>query len=213
MNRPIEAPREALLELIRHSAGVQADTALAQAREQARERIRAAFREARQRVSRTIADERLRANGLLTNHEAQLETHDRQRYQDAVQHLLTRARHRLGPALLDRWVRADSRRRWLEQLLDQAGRRLPPGQWTLEHPADWDPVEVRHWQQRLEAASGHTPATRACGELRAGVRILAGGACLDGTLDGLLADEGKVRARLLASLEAALASTGTGGEP
>ena len=213
MNRPIEAPCEALLELIHRSASDHADTVLSQAREQARERIRAAFREARQRVARAIAGERLRASGLLANHEAQLETHDRQRYQDAVQHLLTRARHRLGPALMARWARADGRQQWLEQLLDQAGRRLPRGTWTLEHPADWDPVEVRRWRDRIEAATGHAPAARACSELRAGVRILAGGACLDGTLDGLLADEGKVRARLLARLEMALVKTGAGASP
>lgn len=213
MNRPVEIPCEALLELIRSSASAHADTVLAQARGQARERIQAAFREARLGVARAIAGERLRASGLLASHKAQLETHDRQRYQDAVQHLLARARHRLDAALLERWARAGSRRQWLEQLLDQAGRCLPQGRWCLEHPADWDPTEVRHWRERIETASGHPPATRACDELRAGVRIRADGACLDGTLDGLLADEARVRARLLARLEAALERSGSGGSP
>lgn len=210
MNHPPETPQEALLELISQTREQRSATILEQARVQARERVCNAFQEARRRVTHAIAAERQRAAARLARQEAQLETHDRRRYQDAVQHLLARARYRLDTALLARWAQADSRRLWLEQLLEQAVQRLPASPWTVEHPADWDVTEIRHWQERITALSGRPPDTRTRTGLRAGVRILAGGVCLDGSLDGLLSDEGAVQARLLAHLEAALPDSGPG---
>ena len=204
MNQLPQDPADALLQLIRDRSSSHCRQIAVQAGDQARERVHAAFHEARQRVARAIADERARARVMLASHEAHLETHDRQQYQDSVQHLLARARHRLDAALLSRWANADSRRQWLEHVLAQAERRLPQGQWTLQHPADLDDAERGHLQARISTLSGHSARLETCTGLRAGLRILAEGACLDGSLEGMLADEGVVQARLLALLESAL---------
>jgi hypothetical protein len=210
MNDSLAGPSAALIELITSSGRARCATILEQAQGQARERVRNAFREARRRVARAISGERLRARSLLASHEARLETQDRQRYQDSVQHLLARARHRLDAALLARWTQADSRRQWLEHLLDQARQRLPVTTWVIEHPADWDTTELDPWQDAIRTLSGSVPQLRVDSALRAGVRIQAGGACLDGSLEGLLADEQAIQAQLLARLEAALPGTKTG---
>jgi exonuclease VII large subunit len=212
MNETLTGPGTALIELIAANGTERREAILAQAREQARERVRNAFREARRRVAHAIAAERQRARGLLASHEARLATQDRQRYQDSLQHLLARARHRLDAALLERWARNDSRRQWLEHLLEQALRRLPGAPWEIAHPAGWDAAEIAHWDAPIRSLTGSAPRLRADPALRAGLRILAGGACLDGSLEGLLADERAIQAQLLARLEAALPDTETGAD-
>lgn len=213
MNDTVDVPREALIELITATRDAHSAEILEQARQQARARIAGAFREARQRVSRAIEEERVRARGLLAVNEARLETHNRQRYQDAVQHMLSRARHRLGAALLARWRDDQQRQQWLEHLLDQALRRLPKVRWEIEHPAGWDGAEIAAWLDRIAGHTGARPLLRGDARIAAGLRIRADGACLDGTLDGLLADERAVQARLLALLEAALPKAAPGVKP
>lgn len=212
MNDTIDTPREALIELIVATRNARSAEILDQAREQAQVRIRAAFKEARQRVSRAIDEERVRARGMLAVNEARLGTHNRQRYQDAVQHMLSRTRHRLGGALRTRWHQADSRRLWLDSLFDQALRKLPDAAWRIDHPVDWNSRELEPWLDRIKQRTGHIPELHADDRIPAGLRIEAGGAMLDASLDGLLADERAVQARLLAQLEAKL-SKAVGDEP
>lgn len=207
MNDTVDTPREALIELIVATRDAHSAEIIDQARQQAQARIRAGFQEARQRVSRAIDEERVRARGLIAVNEARLETHNRQRYQDAVQHMLSRARHRLGAALLARWQNTEQRRQWLEHLLGQALQRLPKAHWQIEHPAGWDSGEINSWLDRVADHTGARPTLKGDAHIAAGLRIQAGGACLDGTLAGLLADERAVQARLLAQLEAALPKT------
>lgn len=211
MNPITETPRDALVELIATTRNTRCATILEQARSQAQARVRVAFQEALRRVHLAIEGERLRSRNLLAVNAARLDTHNRQHYQHAVQHLLARARYRLDTALRARWAAPDSRRQWLEHLLVQARLRLPATTWTIEHPADWDPAEIGHWQQAIQAASGSAPVLASRDGIAAGLRILAGGVCLDGSLEGLLADERAIQAQLLARLEAALPTLEPGG--
>lgn len=209
MSDAIDTPREALIELIAETRNARSAEILAQAQDQARERIRAAFKEARQRVTRAIEAERTRAYSLLAVNAARLETHNRQRYQDAVQHMLSRARHRLDAALCTRWEQPASRRLWLKNLLEQALQKLPAAAWIIDHPVGWDSTEISHWNDKIQQRTGTAPTLRPDANMPAGLRIQAGGAGLDGSLNGLLADERRVQAKLLAQLEAALpAATG-----
>lgn len=210
MNDTVDTPREALIELIAATRDARNAEILRQARQQAQARIRSAFREARQRVSRAIGEERVRARGQLALNEARLETHDRQRYQDAVQHMLSRARHRLDAALGARWQDTWQRRQWLEHLLGQALRRLPKAHWQIGHPAGWDTAEIAPWLDRIAERTGAHPLLKGDAGIAAGLRIEAGGACLDGTVGGLLTDQRGVEAQLLARLEAALPEAAAG---
>lgn len=204
MSDTVDTPREALIELIAETRNARSAEILDQAQDQARERIRATFKEARQRVTRAIEAERSRAHSLLAVNAARLETHNRQRYQDAVQHMLSRTRHRLGAALCSRWEQPDSRRLWLDNLLEQALRKLPAAAWKIDHPVGWDVTEIDHWSEKIKLRTGSVSALQPDAKMPAGLHIQAGGASLDGSLNGLLADERAVQAKLLAQLEAAL---------
>lgn len=209
MTDSVDTPREALIELIVATRNARSAEILDQAREQAQARIRVGFHEARLRVSRAVDEERVRAHSLLAVNEARLETHNRQHYQDAVQYMLARTRHRLDTALLTRWQQPDGRRQWLDDLLAQALRRLPDATWLIEYPSTWDSSEISHWLDRIKTQTGSAPTLRSDERIQGGLRIQAGGACLDGTIGGLLADERAVQARLLAQLEAALPARNT----
>ena len=204
MNDNVQAPRDALIGLITATREARSTEILEQAREQAHARVRAAFHEARVRVSRAVDEERVRAHGMLALHEARLETHNRQRYQDAVQHMLARTRYRLDAALQVRWEQPDQRRLWLGHLLEQALKSLPATPWQIEHPPGWDSAELAPWRERIEARVGAAPTLRSDDRIAGGLRIQAGGASLDATIKGLLTDERAVQARLLAQLETAL---------
>ncbi len=209
MSDNVDTPREALIELIAETRNARSADILDQAHEQARTRIRATFKEARQRVTRALEEERTRARSLLAVNAARLETHNRQRYQDAVQHMLSRTRHRLGAALCSRWELPDSRRLWLDNLLQQALQKLPAAAWKIDHPVGWDVTEINHWNEKIQQRTGSAPTLQPDAKMPAGLYIQAGGASLDGSLNGLLADERAVQAKLLAQLEAAL-PTATG---
>ncbi|MFA7386467.1 MAG: hypothetical protein WCZ87_02265 [Thiohalobacteraceae bacterium] len=204
MNDDVQAPRDALIGLITATREARSSEILAQAREQAHARVRAAFHEARVRVSRAVEEERVRAHGMLALNEARLETHNRQRYQDAVQHMLARTRYRLDAALQARWQAPEQRRLWLGHLLEQALKSLPAAPWRIEHPPGWDDAELAPWRARIEAHAGAVPTLHSDDRIAGGLRVQAGGASLDATIAGLLADERAVQARLLALLEAAL---------
>lgn len=204
MNDNVQAPRDALIGLITATREARSSEILEQAREQAHARVRAAFHEARVRVSRAVEEERVRAHGMLALNEARLETHNRQRYQDAVQHMLARTRYRLDAALQARWQTPEQRRLWLGHLIEQALKSLPATPWQVEHPTGWDGAELAPWRERIEAHAGAAPTLRSDDRVAGGLRIQAGGAILDATIEGLLADELAVQARLLALLEAAL---------
>ena len=204
MSGSVDTPREALIDLIVATRNARSAELLEQARQQSRARIRAAFHEARMRVSRAVDEERIRAHSLLALNEARLETHNRQRYQDAVQHMLARTRYRLDAALRARWQHPGQRRLWLDDLFAQALEKLPMAAWSIEHPPGWDSEEIGPWLERIRARTSGPPSLRSVEEIHGGLRIQAAGASLDGTIEGLLADEGAVQARLLAHLESAL---------
>jgi hypothetical protein len=201
-------PSAALLELITSSGRARCATILEQAQGQARERVRNAFREARRRVARAISGERLRARSLLASHEARLETQDRQRYQDVCS--------TCWRAPVTAWMP----RSW------RAGRRPTAAAngwstcWTRPAATARDDLghrasgrlgyhRTRPWQDAIRTLSGSVPQLRVDPALRAGVRIQAGGACLDGSLEGCWPTKA-IQAQLLARLEAALPGTKTG---
>jgi hypothetical protein len=82
--------------------------------------------------------------------------------------------------------------------MDEALRLLPRQAWTIHHAPDWPQDEIQMLSHRLAEQLGQPLEWRADGSIAAGFRITAGGAGLDATLEGLLADREPLQARLLA---------------
>jgi hypothetical protein len=83
--------------------------------------------------------------------------------------------------------------------LASARARMPQGPWRIVHAPDWPPAE----RQACLAEVGATPAFEVDPAIVAGLKIVAQGNVVDGTLAGLLADRAEFESRALRLLEEA----------
>jgi hypothetical protein len=125
--------------------------------------------------------------------EAQRETEARRTAQHQAALAIAEAMPMLRDALAKRWKNPEERKVWTSALADVAKARLQPGDWQVEHPAGWSAEE----QGAFATAVGGTPDFKLVDDISAGLRITADQAVLDGTPDGLLADERSIAAMLL----------------
>lgn len=196
----LEAQVETLLALVERHRIERCSELLAQAQTRCHAILTEAYGEARARVHKAILTERRRGQDKLDTTRAQLETRARQQQHRTTLLLLQHGWELLGQAVLQRWKSAPQRQQWVRELLRQAQQRLPRCRWVIEHPPGWDLAECPGMQEQLHAHCGAVPELRANDQIDAGLRICAEGACLDGTLEGLLADRGAIEAQLLAQL-------------
>lgn len=197
-------PSQALLELLRSDVESRCEAILEAARKTERATLRRARREARARVAAAIREERGRAAQAVRGARARLETIGRERRQAHARALLDRGREALAAAVLARWGEPRARAEWCAALLARAAGVLEGDTWQIEHPPGWDRGE-------LDAAAAPPAVTLRFApveELAAGLRVRAGGACLDGTPRGLLADRAGVEGKLLAAYDRAAEQEG-----
>jgi hypothetical protein len=167
---------------------------------QAEEKIllRAAWREARERLHNDNVETRRHVEQTLASKEAQQQTRLRQLRQSDDEALLDTARVALQAALLQRWQQPSLRQQWCEELVTAAVTTLDGKVWTVEHPADWPMSEHDALRERINSLCGKAPRFQANADINAGLRICAEGTCMDATLEGLLHDRERIDAELLA---------------
>lgn len=193
-----EDPLQVLLDRVERDREERCREILEAARSEA-DRIRAqAYAEGRQRLHRTVTEERRRVQERLRSARAERETRERRQRHRQVNAALERAWQLLEGALEDRWADPRGREEWVRGALEQAERFLPPGTWTLEHPEGLDPETL---PEALAVPERITLETRADPGLAAGIRIRCGAAEVDASPSGLLADRERIRSRLLAAIE------------
>ncbi len=164
-------------------------------------RARAILQEAHTRARREVRDAflatRLRAEERLVTLQARLATARRLNAQRHAAGILAAEWAALPEALLARWRRAETRRRWVRHATRTALDRLPRGGWHIEHPADWTDAERAELATALTGELDGAPSFAPHGGIKAGLRIHAGHNVIDATFDGLLADREAIGARLL----------------
>ncbi len=173
---------------------------MARAQREARQLLREAHAAARERMHRHAQELKYLRNRERGRAQAELATAHRQHRQRGDRALLDSGWAQLRQALAARWQEPAARRRWVESLTRQALARLPRGSWTVICPATWDRTEREAPTKQLASVLGTAPAWIEDRNVAAGLRFCAGGACLDGTLAGMLADRAAVEAMLLAEL-------------
>ncbi len=202
----LEAQMQTLLTLVEQHQRSRCEQVLATARAKRSEIIGQAHHDGRRRMHEAIDTERRNAREKLEATRAQLQTRARQQQHKSALLLLHRGWELLGEAVLLRWKSPPQRRQWVCALLQQAMALLPARQWIIEHPPGWDHGECAELLPPVCEHCGSEPQLRANEQLHAGLRICADGACLDGTLAGLLADREAIEAQLLAQLNRLLSS-------
>jgi exonuclease VII large subunit len=173
---------------------------LDKAQQQAQQLVKQAYRDARQRMHRELDDIRQKLRQQMVSVVARRQTRKRQRRQQADEELLTTSWLNLHEALLHRWGDSVMRRRWVDDLVNQAASVLVDSHWLIEHPFDWPAQERSALQLRLQKQLAHAPHFEVKSTIAAGLRICAGGACVDGSADGLLRERLAIEAVLLARI-------------
>lgn len=186
------------LGIVERDRVARCDAILRDARDRAAELLREARREARRRVSTAVADDRARSRRRIEAARAELLTRERQLDREVAAKLLARGWDALRQALLAQWQEPEGRARWIAELVADARRLLPHGTWRIRHPPALAEIELV--ARVAGEASGAAPELEPDPDIAAGLCVHVAGATLDGTLEGLLADRGKVEGRLLMEL-------------
>jgi hypothetical protein len=202
----VEAQLRQLLQVVARHRDERCRELLGQARQEAAQVIREAHAESRARMHQSIQGIREERERRLAAAGAQLQTRRRRRREAADLWLLAAAWHPLRKALLARWTQETARRQWIDFLVHQACTLLVDTDWQIEHPSDWPAPERAALEERLSGELGRTPEFIPRAEIQAGLRICANGTCVDATAEGLLRDQNRIEALLLARFNAGLAS-------
>lgn len=197
---PVDARLQHLLEVVERNRDERCRALREEAREEVRQIVQRAHREARARLRGKILATREEVQRKLAMTEARHQTHLRLQRHRADQALLGRAWAPLRERMQQRWQQADCRRQWIAGLVEQATALLVDRHWQIEHPLDWDPQERTVLESQLGRELGSTPRFTAHPQISAGLRIRAGSACIDGTLDGLLRAGTRLESLMLATL-------------
>ena len=198
----IEGQLQQLLQVVERHRDERCNELLGQARREAAQVVRQAHAEARARMHRSVQGIREERNRRLAASEAKLQTYRRRRREGADLWLLAAAWQPLRKALQARWSQETARRQWIESLVHRACSLLVATDWQIEHPVDWPARERAALEERLAEQLGRVPEFVPREEIHAGLRICTNGTCVDATLDGLLRDQDRIEALLLARFNA-----------
>lgn len=168
---------------------------------QAKELLRGGRKQLHERGRQALSSERTRRNAALQKARNRIRAQDSQRVQLLYAELLRQAWPQVQEQLQQRWSAETNRKEWCEKLLDEAHGTLAPTTWTIEHPEDWPDREAFWLAGEIETRGLPKATLHGTPELRAGLKISCGSACIDGSINGLLSRRRRVQARLLAAWE------------
>jgi len=191
----LDTRQAALLEEVARYRDTAAVAALAAAREEVAGYLAHARGEARRRFHAAAQETRRQAAARIGAAEAAQAAVARQRRHEVGRAVVAAGLPMLEAAVVARWHDPVGRRQWLAWAARSAAARLVGGGWEVAHPPAW---AVAEWELAIAAGGDPTPRLVADPAIAAGVRITAGGAFVDATVAGLLADRERIGGRLLA---------------
>jgi len=197
-----ETPQaEALITRIEAEVAEEIAKIEAAARSDAAEIVKAAYRGAARQMHDVVTGLRETERGELTRAEAEADTALRQMAQTNDLLAISEGMPMLRQALVDSWQEPHSRREWALRVLEIACLRLTPEKWQVEHPSVWSEEDAEDLALAILVRTGIAPDVVIDDTIVAGIRIRADAACLDGTIDTILADHSRISAMLLSELE------------
>ena len=197
-----------LLAVVEQHRSERCQEVLDQAHEQARQLIKKGYRYERQRMHKKLDEARQKLRRQMVSLAARRQTRQRQQRQQEDEDLLMTCWQSLREALLKCWQQPALRQQWVDDLVAQAAAALVDTRWLIEHPLDWRAEERAALRLRLEKQLGQAPQFKPCSAMAAGLRIDTEGACVDGSVDGLLRARAAIDAMLLARINEQRASGG-----
>jgi len=162
--------------------------------EWSRQHLREARTQAIRRFHKAAEMEREHSSRAIAAAEAALWAEARGRHQQHLSAMVQAVIGKLPAALEKRWQTAPHRRQWVAAALADAERRLDAGEWQAR-------IAPLPDEESLPAAVGDARITwRADPAIRAGLIVDKGGARLDASIVGLLADTSLLESHILTLL-------------
>jgi len=203
MNMPgsvVDAQLQHLLEVVASDRDKRCHAVIEETTELARQVVKQAHHDARAQIHEDFSELREQIRQRLTSAEAQQQTRMRMLRQKADQDFLDAAWLPLQQALQRHWQQAEHRKQWVMQLIEKAAATLIDPHWLIEHPQDWPAPECNTLKDKLRSDFECIPSFEAHPEITAGLRICTAGACVDGSIEGLLQQRTHIEALLLAEI-------------
>ena len=195
----IDAQVLRLLDIVQGYQHQQCDSLLKQAEKESRAIIRQAYQRARKNVHEDIQLTRQHIRDTMAAARARQHTLVMQQRHTAALSFLEQSWVALERSLLDRWQQPKCRREWVANILSTAAAVMPAGDWQVSHPEDWSTREQEDFAAQAGALPGVNLQFKTEAGLVAGIRIIADGTSVDGSLAGLLADRTAIEALVLAT--------------
>jgi vacuolar-type H+-ATPase subunit H len=193
----IDAQLDHLLEVVNNHRDERCDKIRSEAHQHAREIVRQAYRDARQRLHRDVQESRQQMQRSIASARAKQKTQARLHKQQEDLQFLDMAWRQLHDMLATRWRSSDTRESWVEKIFLQACQALLENSWQVEHPVEWPDSEKSRLSEQIREHTGNPPDMRPADDISAGIRISSGGASVDGSISGLLADRLRIDSELL----------------
>ena len=203
MNMPgsvVDAQLQHLLEVVARDRDKRCHAVIEEATELARQVVKQAHSDARAQIHKDFSELREQIRQRVTSAEAQQQTRMRMLRQKADQDFLDAAWLPLQQALQRQWQQTEHRKQWVMQLIEKAAATLIDPHWLIEHPRDWPVPECNALKDKLRSDFECTPSFEPHPEITAGLRICTAGACVDGSIEGLLQRRTHIEALLLAEI-------------
>jgi hypothetical protein len=211
-NTIVGAQLQHLLEVVDRRRDEHCEDLTNEAEAQARQIVKKAFHAATVHAHEDLAELREQIRKQRAYADAQLHTRQRQQRQQIEQKMITAGWQQMHDALQQLWDDEPTRKRWVNDLVLKASGTLIDAHWSIEHPSDWPGQECLDLKARLSNDYECFPTFEPQAAITAGLRISAGGACVDGSSSGLLQGRNRIEAMLLARIrEYTAAEPGSAG--
>ncbi|HET7202261.1 MAG TPA: hypothetical protein VFI92_02725 [Steroidobacteraceae bacterium] len=202
----LDAQTLALLRRLGREQEMRTRRASDEAAEQARDIVRRARTEARTRVHQAVLETRRETELAIARRKAAIDTRERRARQAMLRRLLDDAWRRLPAALQARWADADARTAWCRAACAQArASLLHVDRIVVELDPRWRDELCTVVERCFADREGGTLEVLAVAELGPGLRVRGGKACVDATIEGLVAARERIAAELLAEIDHQLA--------
>lgn len=196
----VDAQVDHLLKVVKQYESEHCEKLQKRASTQAERIIEEAYKNARERTIRSIEEARSQSIQDLKMAEASLQTQIRLARHKLDEAFLEQAWIQLRDALCARWKDADLRSQWISEIVNEADASLISRAWRLECPDSLSDSECDQLKVQLDALGLDSLEMKPGNNINAGLRICAGGACIDGSVDGLLRQRARIEEMFLASI-------------
>jgi vacuolar-type H+-ATPase subunit E/Vma4 len=196
----VDAQVDHLLQVVKQYENKHCDKLRKRAGIQAERIVEGAYKKARERTMRSVEEARSQSIQDLKMAEASLQTQIRLARHKLDEAFLEQAWIQLRDALCARWQDAELRNQWISEIVNEADASLISREWSLECPDSLSDTECEQLKAQLDTLGLDSLEMKPGDDMNAGLRICAGGACIDGSVEGLLRQKARIEEMFLASI-------------